>query len=517
MKEFKKIAKSILTIILSAAIIVVSIGNVQAASSSIMLGDAPKTKGYIAGVTFHYKKTTDGKYLYCLNIHKNTAKNIKANLVKDSKKINGGLVYILKNGYPNKSITGDSDKDYYITQTAVWWYLDLTTGSSNLGEQFKGNGSDAYNMRKYVKDLAYAGVSHKNDAIGISDTKLIINTTGSNDMTLSDGYYVSSNIKATTIKNVGSYSVKLSGAPSGTKIVLGNNETTYSQPITVKANETFKIKVPAKSVTATELAIKVTATAKGNMQYMAYEYQPENSSMQNVALLEKAQQDVYSELNLGIESSKVTVIKIDANTKKALAGAHLVLKDSAGNVVTSWDSTTNGHVIRNLANGKYTIEETSAPKGYLINENKTTFQITDSNRNVTIKIENAPKKVVVNITKVDQETNAPLAGAVLVVKDASGTEIARFTTTEQSYVLTDLENGTYTVEEISAPAGYITSNEKISFTIDDQHLSHQITFVNAKEVIVPNTASASSIIMIILGIAITGFGIRFIYKNGQKA
>lgn len=518
MKKGKKMLKILLTIIISAAIIVSSFGSVNAASNTIVLGDAPKTKGYIAGVSFHYKRTTSGQELFCLNMNKNTARNVRANLVKNSKYITGGLIYILKNGYPNKAILGDNDKDYYITQTAVWWYLDKTTGSTNLGSQFKSSGSDPHGMRKYVKKLVDEAYSHRNDSFGFSDTKLIINTTGSNGLTLNDGYYISSNIKATTLKNVSSYNVTLTNAPSGTKILKADGtETAYSNAFTVKGNEAFKIKIPASAVKSTSLSINVKASAKGNVQYMAYEYQPEDSSMQNVALLEKAQQNVSSQLTLNLESSKVTVIKIDSNTKQPLAGAHLVLKDSAGRTITSWDSTTNAHIIRNLSNGKYTIEETKAPTGYLKNDNVTTFEITDTNKEVTVKYENAPKKVVVNIIKVDQETNNPLAGAVLVVKDASGKEIARFTTTEQPYVLTDLENGTYTVEEVSAPAGYITSNEKITFTIDDEHLSHQITFINAKEVFVPDTASVSSILMAILGIVITGLGIRFIYKNGQKA
>lgn len=518
MKTIKKRLKLILTIIICATIIISSFGSVKAAPNSIVLGDAPKTKGYIAGVSFHYKRTTSGQELFCLNMHKNTARNVKANLVKNSNSITGGLIYILKNGYPNKTITGDSDKDYYITQTAVWWYLDNTTGSANLGDQFKRSGSDPHGMRKYVVQLVNEAYTHRNDSFGISDTKLIINTTGSNDMTLKDGYYVSSNIKATTLKNVSSYNVTLSGVPSGTKIVKSDGtETAYSNAFKVNSNEAFKIKIPSSAVKATSLAITVTAKATGNVQYTAYEYQPEDSSMQNVALLEKAQQNVSSQLKLSLESSKVAIIKIDSNTKQPLAGAHLVLKDASGRTITSWDSTTNAHIIRNLANGKYTIEETSAPIGYLKNDNVTTFEITDTKKDVTVKYENAPKKVVVNIIKVDQETNNPLSGAVLVVKDASGKEIARFTTTEQPYVLTDLENGTYTVEEVSAPAGYMTSNEKITFTIDDEHLSHQITFINAKEVFVPNTASVSSIIMAILGIVITALGIRFIYKNGQTA
>ena len=59
----------------------------------------------------------------------------------------------MEHGYPKTSITGDSSKDYYITQTAVWWYLDDTTGSSNLTKAFKETSSDPNNIRKYVKDL----------------------------------------------------------------------------------------------------------------------------------------------------------------------------------------------------------------------------------------------------------------------------------------------------------------------------------------------------------------------------
>ena len=125
-------------------------------------------------------------------------------------------------------------------------------------------------------------------------------------------------------------------------------------------------------------------------------------------------------------------------------------------------------------------------------------------------------QVVVNIVKIDQETKQPLSGDVLVVKKADGTEVARFTTTTNPYVLTDLPNGTYTVEEVSAPAGYVLNTEKITFTIDDDHLSHQISFVNAKETPVPDTASTASIIMIMLGLGILGFGIKYITKNAKR-
>ncbi len=518
MNQLKKYVKIFLTAIVMNIMILGSMMSANAAAETIQLGPGTQTNSYIAGVKFSYKVTTDGKYLYCINMHKETAQNVQANLVKGSKNINGGVVYILKNGYPNKSITGDKDKDYYITQTALWWYLDKTTGSSNLGEQFKSDGSDYYGLRQYVKQLVTDGYTHRNDAISIAEVKLAIGAVGGNSMVLKDKYYVSNDIKATTIQNANNYAVSIANAPEGTIIVSSNGtETAYSNAFSVAANDTFKIKVPISSVKDTQMTLKVTATAQGSEQYTAYEYKPVNENMQNVALLEKVINKASSEVTLDIVSSKVTVYKTDYVTKQPIAGAKLVLKDEKGNVVTSWTSTINGHVIRNLANGNYTIEETEAPNGYLLNKNITKFTISDTNRAIKISIENAPKKVVVNITKVDQETNNPLAGAVLVVRKADGTEVARFTTTETAHVLTDLPNGTYTVEEESAPAGYIRNTEKLSFTIDDDHLSHQVTMVNAKEVVVPNTASATSIIMVILGVAFTGAGIEFIKKHARKA
>lgn len=517
MKKLSKLTKVIATIILTITVIVNSSTTVNAVADTIQLGDAPVTEKYIAGVSFHYKKTVEGTYLYCLDIHKNTARNVTARLVKNSPNINGGLIYILKNGYPNKSITGDSAKDYYITQTAVWWYLDNTTGSTNLGDQFKGNGSDPHDMRKYVKQLVEEAMSHHNDKIGYSATELVLNSK-STEMKLEGNYYISNSIKAKTLKNAKAYTVTLKNIPQGTKVIKSDGtEMDYKDSFKIQGKDSFKIKIPSSSITKEALSIKVVAKTNGTTQYMAYEYQPDDSSMQNVALLEKYQKGATSKLTLEIESPKVTITKIDSNTKQPIAGANLVLKDSTGKEITSWTSTTNSHIIRNLPAGDYTIVETSAPTGYLLNENVTAFTISDTNKNIAINIENAPKNVVVNITKIDQETNTPLAGAVLVVKNSNGEIIARFTTTEESYVLTDLENGTYSVEEESAPSGYIKSDEKATFTIDDNHLSHQINFINAKEVFVPDTASKTSIFMLILGIVITGLGFRFIYKNGKKS
>ena len=515
MNKIIKWSKKLFLVIATAAIVLSSTLNVNAAAESIQLISAKRTGSYIAGVSFSYKRTADADYYYCLNIHKNTAQNIEAKLVKSGSVVDGGIVHILKNGYPYKSITGDKDKDYYITQTAVWWYLDNTTGSHNLGEQFKETGSDAYDLRKYVKALVQEGMNHRNDSLTIIDTKLVIGT-DSTKLTLKGSNFESTDIKATTISNVNSYKVTLTGVPSNTKIVKGDSEFTYKGEFTVNANETFKLRIPASSISDVQSTIKVNAKAEGNVQYKGYEYQPVNQNMQNVAIVEPIKENVSSSITLNIDSSKVTILKIDEKTNQPLANAKLAIKDANGKTITTWTSSVNGHVIRNLPNGTYELVEIEAPKGYKLNTTPVKFTISDSNRDITLKFKNTPVQVVVLITKVDQETNLPLAGATLVIKDSAGQEIDRFVTTENAHILTDLPYGTYTVQEIAAPEGYILSDKIETFTVDIDHLSHQIIFKNAKKVDVPDTASTGSIIMLIIGIVSICGAFSLINKNAKQ-
>ena len=510
----KKHIKRFLTAMIALVVLVSSITSVSAVSNSIQLGQATKTNSYIAGVGFYYKKTTGGTYVYCLTRHKNAASNIKANLVNNSKYVDGGVAYILRNGYPNKSITGDKAKDYYITQTAVWWYLDKAKGMSNLGSDFKQNGSDKHNLRKYVKNLMEEGYKHRGDS-RTSATSTNFTVTGGTTSKLVDSYYVSDDIKISS-NSTDNKTVTLSGAPANTKIVRADGtEVAYNGAFTM-GNGSFKVKVPADALDSSSQSIKISVTGIDSVEYTANEYQPTDGKMQNVALFESSNKQGTKELTLNISSSKVEILKVDIKTNQPLAGAQLVLKDSNGKVLAEWTSTVNAHIIRNLPNGSYTVEEVAAPAGYQLAERVTPFTINDASKEVKVNIKNVPQKSVVSIVKVDQATNAPLAGAELSVKDASGKEVARFISTTEAYSITDLEYGTYTVEEITAPAGYMKSNEKITFTIDADHLSHQVTFVNTKEVIVPDTATLPSGIMILVGMIITLSGIYYITGNAKK-
>ena len=603
--NLKKVGMLSLVLMIISSLFSGIVLNVEAASvpKSFTATSEKYLDGYIAGYRFGKKKNSAGGYVYCNNIHKGTPHGEKMTLVGQAP---AGIAYILANGYPSKSITGNSDYDYYITQAAVWWYLDDTTGSSNLSKSFKTTGSDPHDLRKYVKSLVTAAKKVKS----YSTASLTVNS-ASSTMTLSSDkkYYVSNSIGVTAKSVSGKYSVSLSGTPSGTRIV---NASTLSDASSFATNEKFKVMVPVASAQNLKTTITVNIKATGSVD-KAYEYKSSDSSVQNVygkalypttsnlsakttlnlatskvsikKIDSKTKQglagatfvlydnsgkqittwtsttgahiiqnlpngtytlketkapagykisketikftitDTKRNITLNVENtlySKVSIIKIDSKTKVALAGAEFVLYDNSGKKITSWTSTGKAHVIQNLPNGTYTLKETKAPAGYKISKESTTFTISDTNRDVTVKVENTALTKLVNIVKIDKSTGQPLAGAHLVVKNEKGETIADFVSTEEPYVIKDLADGKYSVYEVEAPAGYKKSEATYYFTISDGNTVASVTVENEKEnqpeevVDVPNTGSNDTVIPIVLGSTALLSGVGFVYYNEKK-
>ena len=449
------------------------IGSAQVAADapkSISMGTAGGKLEYITGLFFQPMKTTDGTVVYCLDINKNTTQNTKVYL---SKELDAGMAYLVQNGYPHKSFTGDAGKDRYITQMAVWWYLDETTGSSNLWYAAKYTSYDPYNLRSYVKNLV---AQAKNARTAGYPVKTISASIAKKQMTIGQTkkYYISD---AITVNAPGNYKVSLSGAPSGSFVadVNGNIKTTFS------ANEKFNVYVPVANVTnsLTNLKVNISSSYSYNR---AYEYRASNAYVQNVmpTYLYPVTKQVSTSIDLSIFKSKVTITKVDGDTNKQLAGATLVLKDANGNVVTQWVTTGSVHVVENLPIGTYTLQETKAPAGYDLNTEVQTFKITETNRDIVLKLYNHHFDNV-KIIKLDKKTNKAVAGAVIAIKNSKGEEVTRFETTTSYKTLGYLPKGEFTAQEVKAPEGYKLDSTPIKFTITNKNKKIELKLYNEQE------------------------------------
>lgn len=220
--------------------------------------------------------------------------------------------------------------------------------------------------------------------------------------------------------------------------------------------------------------------------------------------------------------TKVVISKKDVANSKELPGATLVIKDSNGKVIDEWVSTNETHELKNLSEGTYTLEETIAPKGYVLSTEKITFKVTRDGKTSTVTMYNKPEEVkenVIVITKKDITNDKELPGATLTIKDAKGNVIDKWVSGNESHIIKGLAAGTYTLEEISAPKGYVLNKEVITFEVKDNGEVTEVVMYNtpeSTEIIVPSTGLDSSSIAYILGGLIIAIGSVLIYRNAKK-
>ena len=182
--------------------------------------------------------------------------------------------------------------------------------------------------------------------------------------------------------------------------------------------------------------------------------------------------------------TKLSIIKKDVDTKEALAGATFELKDKNGKLVETWVSTKEAKVFNNLSEGTYTLTETKAPKGYVLNTKPMTFELKANNKTTTVimynkKEEEKPTKV--KISKQDITTKKELPGATLVIKDANGKEIEKWVSTNEPKYIEGLAVGNYTLCETQAPDGYVLATECIKFTVKNDGSIASVIMYNSKK------------------------------------
>lgn len=172
------------------------------------------------------------------------------------------------------------------------------------------------------------------------------------------------------------------------------------------------------------------------------------------------------------EANKVVITKTDLVNGEPVPGAVISITNSEGKEIAGSPFTTNDEgeiVLEKIPAGEYTFRETIAPDGYILNTEEISFTV---NEDGTVEgkttLTNKPLNVV--ISKTDETTKAPVAGAEINVFNAEGEKIpgSPFMSDENGqFVLNKIVAGTYTFKEVSAPAGYVLNPETFTFTVDE--------------------------------------------------
>ena len=232
---------------------------------------------------------------------------------------------------------------------------------------------------------------------------------------------------------------------------------------------------------------------------------------------------VYIKIRAVEEKGNLTINKVDAETGKALAGVTYRLFDVSGNKVADATTGADGKAVFNdLAQGKYSYQEISAPSGYVVDNTKYQITISATALNITAKRTNALAKGSITIRKVDA-TGAPLAGAELLLETSADgktwTEVGRVPTDNTGIAKWEnLKTGVqYRVTETKAPAGYTLLTEPLfAGVLDSSNRDVTITACNNAGFILPFTGSTGFTTYIVLAALMLCMGVYFCKKIEMK-
>ena len=170
----------------------------------------------------------------------------------------------------------------------------------------------------------------------------------------------------------------------------------------------------------------------------------------------------------GTELGSIQVRCLDARDSSPIEGATFKVYRMNGTYVGDMTTGPNGTAIMtNLTSGKYTVEQTFVPAGYV---KVTQTQIADvtAGRIAEVTFVNRVKPFVVVETMVEG-TRQPISGSTVTLVNNAGAEVARgYTDVTGAVTFEDLEPGRYTAKYAWAPDGYtvVVASQEVVVTTE---------------------------------------------------
>lgn len=438
---------------------------------------------------------------------------------------------------------------YLIAQFAVWYFVDNETFSRYFNYETRsylnGGGDNTKANTAKIMDLIDGA---KNASSGNSINVTVTAADKSLSLTSDGKYYISKPItlsasadSAVSMYRTGSAVLQGTNIPTGAFVTTDASATSGKNSIDVSTSKdvVVYIKVPVSSITTTT---NVTLTYLVNGEISGASYYETSSTWEGKKIQDLVVYDPQSTFDRKsvaftinfVKKNKVTVSKKSITGTSEIPGATLVIKDSKGATISSW-VTKNTTTSVELAAGTYTLEETKAPAGYILNKNKVTFVVSDdgkvkvNNKEVTVvEIKNTP--IIVNISKRSINGKSELPGAKLtikdkdgkVAKDVNGKELTWTSTTEA--VKFQLVPGTYFLSEEVAPKGYELSETVTKFVVgEDGTVKSDNKNVDNNLIVYTNTPSPEEvktgsflIYIIVIGTLSAGAATYFALKHNRE-
>lgn len=280
------------------------------------------------------------------------------------------------------------------------------------------------------------------------------------------------------------------GPAAGAEFAVYAKETIYS-PDGQKDEEGNRIVRYEKDALVAELVTGEDGTAMLNNLPIGSYYLVETKAAENSVLdpeekeftisyqgQEVAVDYVSKELHNERQKIELTLLKISAETKEAVAGAEFGLYamedivNLQGEVLVEKDTLIAKGISKedglvefgaDLPHGKYYAKELTPAPGYLP-DSETVYEFDATYQNpeiptITIQSEVENQPTIVEISKKDITDEKEVPGAKLQILDQDGEVVAEWVSGEKPHTIYALEPGEYTLHEEAAPRGYLVVSD----------------------------------------------------------
>ena len=413
-------------------------------------------------------KAEDGKEYpaFCANPNRGGVENFAAknyDVDVDQPDTDPHVWGAITNGYPYKTPAELGVKNeyeaYYITKMAVWAIVH--DNYSNLND-WKANGSQNDHVEKAMKALVAKGRANT----AVYPTWLAVNpksTTVSVDE--KDSNYISQTYTLKSNVDIKSYRVVIDGnVPAGAKVTdVSNKEKTEF----AGSELTFKVLIPKDSPKGEfRVLVKGKLENKSVLFGVAHDEKKQNYY---VSPLPSYNGDSWVQLAYAPEggdvpdtpetpTTDVQILKVKKGTTEGLAGAVFKVEVD-GKIIGHYVTDKNGKIKIEKVSGTLSVTEEVPPKGYVLDENNhKDVEIRNNDEPTVITFANE-EQAQLEVVKIDADTGDKLEGAVIRVAYDGGNDFWDLHTNASGKAsLSNLKSGTYSIKEISAPAGYLLND-----------------------------------------------------------
>ena len=174
------------------------------------------------------------------------------------------------------------------------------------------------------------------------------------------------------------------------------------------------------------------------------------------------------------------IVKINSVTKEPVANCTFDIRSIDGTYHETLTTDGAGRIfLENMTPGSYEVKETAVPKGYNLNPEKQTVELTVGGT-FTLTFENVPKTDF-TLFKHDSN-NHPIAGVTFEISKKGGQSLGHFTTDGQGKLtVPNLEPGIYVAVETDCPDDYILDKTPHEFQVNAGVTNVGIDVVNLKK------------------------------------